>query len=94
MNSQMVECDDQTVELHMAMAEMMEDDEGQGDQLNVMQFTKAQENTYGKQDKMYNYTINDFSYYLKSFYNNISDKEIDDVASNVMDVVGSNPTLE
>ena len=42
-NSQIVECDDQTAELHMAMAEMMEEDEGDakveqgpGDQLNVM----------------------------------------------------------
>ena len=42
-NSQMVECDDQTAELHMAMAEMMGEDEGDanveqgpGDQLNVM----------------------------------------------------------
>ena len=43
---------------------------------------------------MYNYSINDFSYYLTSFYNNISDKKIDNVASNVMDVVGTNPTLE
>ena len=48
-NLQMVECDDQTAELHMAMAEMMEEDEGgnsreqeQGEQLNVM------ENTYGQ----------------------------------------------
>ena len=70
----MVECDDQTAELHKAMAEMMEEDEGgnnveqgQGDQLNVLQFTIAQENTCGKQDQMYNYTINGFSYYLTSF---------------------------
>ena len=47
-NSQMVECDNQTAELHMAMAEMMEEDEGdrnaeqgQGNQLDVMQFTVA-----------------------------------------------------
>ena len=46
----MVECDDQTAELHMAMAEMMAEDEEdrnveqwQGDQLNIMQFTMAQE---------------------------------------------------
>ena len=51
--SQRVECDDQTAELHMAMAEMTGEDEGDvnveqepGDQLNVMQFTTAQENTF------------------------------------------------
>ena len=50
-NYQMVECDEQTAELHMAMA----DDDGKtkveqdaGDQLNVMQFIMAQENTYEK----------------------------------------------
>ena len=100
-NSQLVECDDQTAELHMAMAEMMEEDEGdrnvehrQGNQLDAMQFTVAQDNTYGKQDQMYTYQINYFSYYLTSFYNNISNKEINKVASNVMDVVGTTPTLE
>ena len=42
-NYQMVECDEQTAEHHMAMAEMIGDDEGDakveqgpGDQLNVM----------------------------------------------------------
>ena len=60
---------DQTAELHMAMAEMME--EYKGDR-NVMQFTTAQDNTYGKQDQMYNYQINNFSYYSTSFFNNIS----------------------
>ena len=54
-NSQMVECDDQTAELQMAMAEMMGEDvgnanveQGPGDQLNVMQFTTAQEHIYEK----------------------------------------------
>ena len=48
----MVECDEQTAELHMAMAEMMEEDEGNakveqgpGDQLNVMQFTTPRPRT-------------------------------------------------
>ena len=98
----MVECDDQMPELHMAMAEIMGEDEGDanveqgpGDQLNVMQFTTAQENTYGKPDQIYNYTINNFSSYFLSFYNNqISEKAIDNVASNVMEVEGTNPTLE
>ena len=101
-NSQMVECDDQTAELHMAMAEMVGEDEGDGsvkqgpgDQPNVMQFTMVQENTYGKQDQMYNYAKNYCSYYFTSFYNNkISDKEIYTVASNVMNVVETYPTLE
>ena len=85
----------------MAMAEMMEEDEGdrkveqgQGDQLNLMHFTTAQENTYGKQDQIYNF-INDFSYYFSSFYNNqISEKTIDNVTSNLTEVEGTNPTLK
>ena len=89
-NYQMVECDEQTAELHnMAMTEMMGDGEGDakieqgaGDQLKVMQFTMAQENTYEKQDEFYNFAINNFSYYFSSFYNNqISDMEINKVAS-------------
>ena len=60
-----------------------------------MQFTTAQENNYGKQDQIYNFSINDFSYYFTSFYNNqLSEKAIDNVASNLMEVVGTNPTLE
>ena len=69
-NSLIVKCENQTAELHMAIAEMMEEDKGDR---NVMQFTTAQDNTYGKQDQMYNYQINNFSYYSTSFFNNISD---------------------
>ena len=98
----MIECDDPTAELHMAMAEMMGEDEKQADseprpddQLNVMQFNTVQDNTYGNQDKLYNYSINDFSYYLSSFYGNeSSEKTFTDVASNVMQVMGTNPTWE
>ena len=68
-NSQVVECNDQTAQLHMAIAEMMGEDEGDvnveqgpGNQLYVIQFTTAQENTYGKQNQIYNFAINDFSY--------------------------------
>ena len=100
-NSQIVECDDQTAELHMAMAKMMEEEEGdmdveqgQGNQLTIMQLTVAQENTYGKHDQMYIFQANDFSYYLTSFYNNVPGKDINNVASNVMDVVGTTATLE
>ena len=93
----MVECDDETAELHMAMAEIMGEDEGDAnvekwpmDELNVMQFTTAKENIYGKKDQMYNLSINDFSYYFTSFYNNqISEKAIDNIASNLMEVVVS-----
>ena len=98
---QMVECDDQTAELHIAMAEMMQDDEGDIDahqvpaiQPDVMQFTVAQDQAYAKQDKMYNFQINDFTYYLTSYYNNVSCKEIKNVASNIMEVVGTTPTLD
>ena len=61
-NFQMVECDDQTAELHMAVAEMMQDDEGEMNaqqvqviQPDVMQFTVAQDQAYAKQDKMYSF---------------------------------------
>ena len=100
-NFQMVECDDQTAELHMAMAEMMQDDEGDIDahqvsaiQPDVIQFTVAQDQAYAKQDKMYNFQINDFTYYLTSFYNNVPGKEINNVASNIMEVVVTTPTLD
>ena len=101
-NYKMVECEEQTAELYMAMAEMMGDDDGKtkveqgtGDQLNVMQFTMAQKNTYEKQDQMNNFAINNFSFYFSSFYNNqISDMEINNVALNLMEMVGKNPTLE
>ena len=81
---------------------MMGEDEKQADseprpddQLNVMQFNTVQDNTYGNQDKLYNYSINDFSYYLSSFYGNeSSEKTFTDVASNVMQVMGTNPTWE
>ena len=63
-NSQTVECNDQTAEFYMAMAEMMEEEEGEANkqqvqaiQPDVMQFTVAQEQTYGKQDQMYNFQI-------------------------------------
>ena len=100
-NFQVVEWDDQTVELHMAMDEMIQDDEGDIDaqqvqaiQPNIMQFTVAQDQAYAKQDKMYNFQINDFTYYLTSYYNNVSCKEIKNVASNIMEVVGTTPTLD
>ena len=59
-----------------------------------MQFTVAQDQAYGKQDQMYNFQIKDFTYYLTSFYNNVPGKEISNVASNVMEVVGTTPTLD
>ena len=43
---------------------------------------------------MYNFQINGFTYYLTSFYNNVPGKEMSNVASNVMDVVGTTPTLD
>ena len=71
------------------MAEIIGEDEKQADneprpddQLNVMQFNTVQDNTYGNQNKLYNYLINDFSYYLSSFYGNeSSEKTFNDVAS-------------
>ena len=74
MNCQVIECDDQTADLHMAMAQMMADDEKQvedemkpEEQLNLMQFSAVQGDTYGNQDNIYNFQINDFTYCLSSF---------------------------
>ena len=74
MNYQVIKCDDQTAQQHMAMAQMMPDDEKQVDhetkpeeQANLMQFSAVQEETYGNQDNLYNFQINDFKYYLSSF---------------------------
>ena len=85
----MIECDQQTAEQHIAMAEMMQDDNGVPvedstvhDQTNLMQFSTTSGPTYGNAD-MYSYEINDFSYYLTSFNSNIPDTEIDSIASNV-----------
>ena len=82
------------------MAEIIGEDEKQADneprpddQLNVMQFNTVQDNTYGNQNKLYNYLINDFSYYLSSFYGNeSSENAFTNVASNVMQVMGTNLT--
>ena len=71
---QMIECDQQTAEQHMAMAEMMQEDEGEPvvestvqDQTNLMQFSTTSGATYGNMDQMYSFEINDFRYYLTSF---------------------------
>ena len=101
-NYQMIECDDQTAEQHIAMAEMMKEDEGEivleptaQDQTNLMQFSSVPGATYQNTDQMYSYAINDFSYYLSSFYSNtISGSEINKIASNVMHVVGKDPSLD
>ena len=68
---QMIECDQQTAEQHMAMAEMMKEDDGTQvleptamDQTNLMQFSTTSGATYGSMDQMYSCEINDFSYYL------------------------------
>ena len=54
---------------------MMDDDYQQAnneakpeEQANQIQFGAIQEQTYEKQDNYYNFKINDFKYYLDSFY--------------------------
>ena len=42
---------------------------------------------------MYSYEINDFSYYLSTFYSNISDSEINMIASNDKHVMGKDPSI-
>ena len=100
-NYQMIECDEQTAEQHIAMAEMMKEDEGElvleqtaQDQTNLIQFSSVPGATYQKTEKMYSYEINNFSYYLSSFYSNISDSEINKIAFNVKHVVGKDPSLD
>merc|ERR1712215_504498 len=65
------------------------------EQLNLMQFSAVQGDTYGNQDNIYNFQINDFKYYLSSFYGNESPQtQFTDVASNVMQVMASKPTFK
>ena len=59
-----------------------------------MQFSSVPGATYQNTDQMYSYAINDFSYSLSSFYSKISDSEINKIASNVMHVVGKDPSLD
>ena len=61
-NYQMIECDNQTAEQHIAMAEMMKEDEGEivleptaQDQTNLMQFSSVPGATYQSTEKMYSY---------------------------------------
>jgi len=68
MNCQVIECDDQTADRHMATAQMMADDEKQveqemkpEEQINLMQFSAVQDDTYGNQDNIYDFQINDFT---------------------------------
>ena len=63
MNCQVIKCDDQTADLRMAMAQMMADDEKQveqemkpEEQVNLMQFSAVQEDTYGNQDNIYDFS--------------------------------------
>ena len=86
----MIECDQQTAEQHMAMAEMMKEDEEEQvleptamDQTNLMHFSTTSGATYGNMGQMYAYEINDFSYYFNSFNTNLPAAEIDSIASNV-----------
>ena len=60
-----------------------------------MQFSAVQEQTYGNQDNIYNFQINDFQCYLNSFYGNESPQtQFTDVASNIMQIMASQPTFE
>ena len=63
-NYQEIECDEQTALQHIAMAQMMDDDDKQANNeakpeeyANQMQFSAIQEQTYGNQDNYYNFQI-------------------------------------
>ena len=95
---QMIECDQETAEQHMAMAEMMKEDEGVPaleptvqDQTNLLNCT-IPGSTYQNSDQMHSFEMNYFSYYLSSFYSNIPDSEINTIASNVKHIMGKDPS--
>ena len=96
---QMIQCDQDTAEQHLAMAEMMnEDNEGQDTETTpmyqnyLMQFSMTSGETYGNKDQMYAYQINDYSYYFNSFNSTIPAAEIDSIASNVKQIMGKDPS--
>ena len=71
---QMVQCDQDTADQHLAMAEMMNEDNVEQDndgtpaeQDHLMQFSMTSGETYGNKDQMFAYSINKYGYYLNSF---------------------------
>ena len=97
---QMTECDQETAEQHMAMAEMMnEDDDGQVadptpmDQTNLMQFSMTSGSTYENKDQMYAYQINDYGYYFNSFNSTLPAAEIDSIESKSWAMMHLTPNL-
>ena len=63
-NYQEIECDEQTALQHLAMAQMMDDDDQQTsneakpeEYANQMQYSAIQEQTYGNQDNYYNLSL-------------------------------------
>ena len=64
---QMLECDQDTANQHLAMAEMMNEDNVDQDsdgtpaeQDHLMQFSMASGETYGNKDQMFAFSINDY----------------------------------
>ena len=86
---QMVQCDQDTANQHLAMAEMMNEDnvdqDGDGtpaEQDHLMPFSMVPGETYRNKDQLFAYSINDYGYYLNSFNSTLPADEIDSIATN------------
>ena len=74
-NYQMIDCDEQTAQNHLAMAETEGDDDVVaeyvvcvGEQPSIMQFNATKTGTYNYQRYIHNqFSINDISIYIGSF---------------------------
>ena len=96
---QMIECDQDTANQHLAMAEMMNEDnveqDGDGtpaEQDHLMKLSMVSGETYGNKDQLFSYSINDYGYYLNSFNSNVPAAEIDSIATNTQQIMGKNIT--
>ena len=96
---QMIECDQDTTIQHLAMAQMMDEDNAEQDgvripaeQDHVMQLSLVSGETYGNKDQLFSYSINDYGYYLNSFNSNVLAAEIDSIATNAQQIMGKNLT--
>ena len=96
---QLIECDQDTAIQHLAMAQMMDEENAEQDgvripaeQDNVMQLSLVSGETYENKDQLFSYSINDYAYYLNSFNSNIPGAEIDSIATNTQQIMGKNIT--
>ena len=96
---QMIECDQDTAIQHLAMAQMMNEDNAERDDVSIpaeqdhlMQLSLVSGETYGNKDQLFSYSINDYGYYLNSFNSNVPAAEIDSIATNTQQIMGKNIT--